>query len=385
MNFDDIMVAYPGVSKPPGYIENENDDGSLELSNKFDPMAALIDMQSNLQYPELESPFPQAPAFQFYDQEIQKEPEEPKEDGEIDLESINKVINYARQFTKGQPNELPYIYGAQDPKRGFDCSGLIQYAYKQIGVDLPRTSRAMAKFGTAVSLDSVRPGDIIYSPGHVKMVSKIQNGKIFVIEAKGRKWGIIEHELKYTKNIEAIRRVIANTKKEEKQNDPAPTGNTDTRGRFKKAKDFANTLIATYKQVLKEQGLDPNYAYMLTASAAVESGWGTHVPGNYNYGGVKAKNGRTALTIDYIPGKGNVRRYATFRNYESIKDYCRYVVNLVSKSKRYRESFNLFTVDQPSQQWRYMLEHGYGGGSAANINSYMNSFNSIYKKLRYGK
>ena len=44
MNFDDIMVAYPGVSKPPGYIENENDDGSLELSNKFDPMAALIDM-----------------------------------------------------------------------------------------------------------------------------------------------------------------------------------------------------------------------------------------------------------------------------------------------------------------------------------------------------
>ena len=54
----------------------------------------------------------------------------------------------------------PYVYGANGPS-AFDCSGLTSWAYRQAGVDIPRTSQAQAAAGTPVSLDALQPGDII--------------------------------------------------------------------------------------------------------------------------------------------------------------------------------------------------------------------------------
>ena len=56
----------------------------------------------------------------------------------------------------------PYVWGGTDDN-GFDCSGLIQYAYGQFGVVLPRVSTAQIQVGSAVSLrpDLLRPGDIL--------------------------------------------------------------------------------------------------------------------------------------------------------------------------------------------------------------------------------
>lgn len=54
----------------------------------------------------------------------------------------------------------PYVYGASGPD-AFDCSGLIQWAYKQAGLNLPRTSYDQASAGTAVSQSDLRPGDVI--------------------------------------------------------------------------------------------------------------------------------------------------------------------------------------------------------------------------------
>ncbi|MEV6871793.1 C40 family peptidase [Amycolatopsis sp. NPDC051128] len=71
-----------------------------------------------------------------------------------------------------------YVWGATGPTT-FDCSGLMQWAYKQAGISLPRTSAAQAGFGTPVSRDQLQPGDLVayYSPvSHIGMY--IGDGKM---------------------------------------------------------------------------------------------------------------------------------------------------------------------------------------------------------------
>ncbi len=55
---------------------------------------------------------------------------------------------------------LPYVWGATGPS-GFDCSGLMVWAYRQAGVSLPRTSQAQRNAGRHVSLAEARPGDLV--------------------------------------------------------------------------------------------------------------------------------------------------------------------------------------------------------------------------------
>ena len=53
-----------------------------------------------------------------------------------------------------------YVFGSES-RSGVDCSGLIYYIYRQIGVTVPRTSSSYAHFGTAVSRSEMKPGDVI--------------------------------------------------------------------------------------------------------------------------------------------------------------------------------------------------------------------------------
>ena len=52
------------------------------------------------------------------------------------------------------------MYGAAGPD-AFDCSGLIQWAYKQAGLNIPRTSYDQAAAGVAVAQSDLRVGDVI--------------------------------------------------------------------------------------------------------------------------------------------------------------------------------------------------------------------------------
>ncbi len=57
---------------------------------------------------------------------------------------------------------VPYLWGGTDPETGFDCSGLIQHAYRDIGIEIPKWSRHQATIGVEVpSLAEAQPGDII--------------------------------------------------------------------------------------------------------------------------------------------------------------------------------------------------------------------------------
>ena len=57
----------------------------------------------------------------------------------------------------------PYRWGGTSPERGFDCSGLVGYVFRTIGIDLPRVSRAMASEGTAVAdRTALAEGDLVF-------------------------------------------------------------------------------------------------------------------------------------------------------------------------------------------------------------------------------
>ncbi|WP_407077373.1 C40 family peptidase [Thermomonas sp.] len=57
----------------------------------------------------------------------------------------------------------PYRWGGTNPDSGFDCSGLVGYVFRTIGIDLPRVSRAMANEGTAITdRAALVEGDLVF-------------------------------------------------------------------------------------------------------------------------------------------------------------------------------------------------------------------------------
>ena len=69
----------------------------------------------------------------------------------------------------------PYVYGGAAPG-GFDCSGLVQYCYKTVGINLPRTTSEQINFGKSISQANLKTGDLVFpSSGHVGLYT--ENGK----------------------------------------------------------------------------------------------------------------------------------------------------------------------------------------------------------------
>ena len=87
---------------------------------------------------------------------------------------------------------IPYRYGGESPASGFDCSGLVRWAYGRLGVDLPHSSYALASTGRRVASERLRPGDVLLFDGlgHVglylgrgRMVHAPQSGRTVEVVA----------------------------------------------------------------------------------------------------------------------------------------------------------------------------------------------------------
>ncbi len=79
----------------------------------------------------------------------------------------------------------PYVYGGAGPDV-YDCSGLVQRAWRAAGVHIPRTTRQQAGFGRPVPVGQMRPGDlVIFYPDASHVGLYAGNGKVVVAPHQG--------------------------------------------------------------------------------------------------------------------------------------------------------------------------------------------------------
>lgn len=126
-----------------------------------------------------------------------------------DVLSVNKRVSKNLKVSKtGQSiadaatTQLgkPYSWGDETPEDGFDCSGLVFWAYSQAGINLPtRTAQTLQKAAKVIDENDVLPGDMIFfdigprvdGADHIGLVHSIENGKINMIHAESTKTGTI--------------------------------------------------------------------------------------------------------------------------------------------------------------------------------------------------
>ncbi len=98
-----------------------------------------------------------------------------------------------------------YVSGATGPS-AYDCSGLVQAAFKQVGISLPRVSQAQSTAGTQVGLDNLQPGDILYwgGAGSAYHVGVYVGGGMFV-GAQNSSTGVVQKPLSYDPPSGAVR------------------------------------------------------------------------------------------------------------------------------------------------------------------------------------
>ena len=71
----------------------------------------------------------------------------------------------------------PYLYGGTTPAKGFDCSGLVSWAYASNGVKVPRTAKEQSKVGSSVSKSALKPGDVVVFRTRYGLHTGIYTGK----------------------------------------------------------------------------------------------------------------------------------------------------------------------------------------------------------------
>ncbi len=95
---------------------------------------------------------------------------------------------------------VPYRYGGTSP-RGFDCSGLTQYVYAQLGVNLPRTAAQQYGAVRRVPRSQAQPGDLVFffGGGSISHVAIYAGGNMMI--AAPRSGTVVRKQEIYTANV----------------------------------------------------------------------------------------------------------------------------------------------------------------------------------------
>ncbi|MBD5259241.1 MAG: C40 family peptidase [Bacteroides sp.] len=130
--------------------------------------------------------------------------------------TASKMVNYAARFLGTR-----YSLGSAGPK-AFDCSGFTSYVFKNFGITLSRTSREQYQQGEKVSVNNLRPGDLLFfscrtsgrgQVGHVAIVASVDHatGTCQFIHASTKK-GVTYQKFPdngyYSRNFIGARRIL---------------------------------------------------------------------------------------------------------------------------------------------------------------------------------
>lgn len=106
-----------------------------------------------------------------------------------------------------------YRPGGASPEKGFDCSGLVWWSYRQNGIQLPRLTSDQAKAGKKIARKSAKPGDIVVfrtgdSPRGLHTGIYVGNGQFIHSPGKGKAICVADLGASYWRDrLLSIRRV----------------------------------------------------------------------------------------------------------------------------------------------------------------------------------
>lgn len=258
---------------------------------------------------------------------------------------------------------VPYVWGGTDPQRGFDCSGLVQRAFADVGVDLPRVAADQARAGTAVpDLAHARPGDLVAFGSPVDHIGIYAGGgKMLVAPHSG---DVVKIQSVY-ETPTAIRRIggtAASSPRAASAAHAASAVHHSAPGRSALGADVPASLRGLFTRAEQRYGVP---ARLLSAVARAESGYNPNavspagaiglmqlMPGTARGLGVDPRNpaqavdGAARLLADHLKtfkstslalaaynaGPGAVQRYGGIPPYSETQQYVRRVLSYAGGS-----------------------------------------------------
>jgi len=120
-------------------------------------------------------------------------------------EKADKVIKAARSYVG-----TPYKFGGTS-RAGMDCSGLMLLCFKEVNINLPRTSAEQSNVGTSIKYMDLKTGDLVFFTDkkggskvvHAGVVSKVNGPRDVKFIHSSTKLGVVESDLyvSYYENI----------------------------------------------------------------------------------------------------------------------------------------------------------------------------------------
>ncbi|MCV9928279.1 C40 family peptidase [Flavobacterium sp. LS1R49] len=106
----------------------------------------------------------------------------------------DSIITYSKQYLG-----TPYSYAGNNPKKGFDCSGFVNYVFKHFNVSVPRSSSGYKNLGITKKAEDFKIGDVLVFygyknkniVGHVGIICEANGMKSKFIHASSGKAGSV--------------------------------------------------------------------------------------------------------------------------------------------------------------------------------------------------